>query len=81
MDKDHEQQRKRLWCEIYIAYVRASNSTEPDGGQQWADVALKRFDERFPKPLATAAALGDSAVKKTKTNSPNDQAEPPADKP
>lgn len=50
MDRDHEQQRKRLWCEVYVAYVAADNSTKSDGAKGWADTALKRFDERFPAP-------------------------------
>lgn len=52
MSKDHEQQRKELWVGVYIAYVRADNSTDQDGASRWADTALKRFDERFPKPIA-----------------------------
>lgn len=47
MNKDHENQRKQLWCDIYIAYVTAANSTNADGAAYWADIALKRFDERF----------------------------------
>jgi len=50
MDKDHEQKRKQLWCDVYVAYVQSSNSTCQDGGKHWADTALKRFDERFPRP-------------------------------
>lgn len=48
--KGHEQQRKELWCRVYVAYVTASNSTEIDGATAWADKALERFDERFPNP-------------------------------
>lgn len=47
MDKDHEQQRKKLWCDVYVAYVGAANSTSPDGAKSWADKAVERFDERF----------------------------------
>jgi hypothetical protein len=50
MNKDHEQQRKKLWCDVYVAYVASSNSTACDGAKVWADKALERFDERFPKP-------------------------------
>ena len=48
MNKDHEQQREKIWCDVYVAYVQSSNSTAQDGGKVWADTALKRFDERFP---------------------------------
>jgi len=50
MEKDHEQQRKKLWCDVYVAYVSASNSTSSSGAKTWADQALKSFDERFPAP-------------------------------
>ncbi len=50
MDRDHEQQRKKLWCDVYVAYVGAANSTKSDGAKAWADVALAAFDARFPKP-------------------------------
>ena len=49
MDKDHEQQRRQLWCDVYVAYVSSGNSSDSDGGRRWADKALERFDERFTK--------------------------------
>ena len=39
--------RMKLWCDVYIAYVGAANATKDDGAYRWADIALKRFDERF----------------------------------
>lgn len=50
MEKDHEAQRKKLWCDVYVAYVGAANSTNPSGAKEWADIALKAFDAKFPKP-------------------------------
>jgi hypothetical protein len=47
MNKDIEMQRMKLWCDVYVAYVGADNSVNDDGGKRWADIALKRFDERF----------------------------------
>ena len=53
MEKDltqeelHENCRKELWIKVYIAYVSAANATKEDGASKWADIALKRFDERF----------------------------------
>lgn len=53
MDKDltqeerHDNFRKELWCNVYVAYVSAANATNKDGASNWADIALKRFDERF----------------------------------
>ena len=49
MNKDHQQQREKFWCDVYVAYVAADNSTAADGAKLWADQALKRFDERFSK--------------------------------
>lgn len=46
----HENIRKKLWCDVYVAYVGASNSTNNDGAYKWADIALERFDEKFNKP-------------------------------
>ena len=39
--------RKRLWIDVYIAYVSTPNSYNRDGGYVWADKALERFDEQF----------------------------------
>lgn len=52
MSKDHEHQRRQFWCDIYVAYVGASNSSAPDAAKTWADYALKRFDERFKDQTA-----------------------------
>ena len=50
MNKSHEDHRKQLWCDVYVAYVNAANATNNDGAAKWADIALKRFDERFKEP-------------------------------
>lgn len=47
MNKNHEQQRQQLWCEVWVAVAQASNSTRKDVCTDWADEALKAFDERF----------------------------------
>jgi len=47
IEEKHENQRKKLWSDVYVAYVSASNSSKDDGAYVWADIALKRFDERF----------------------------------
>ena len=55
MEKDltqeeiHENLRKQLWCNVYVAYVSAANATKEDGASKWCDIALKRFDEQFKK--------------------------------
>lgn len=46
----HMKLRKKLWINVYVAYVGSSNSAKSDGAKDWADIALKRFDERFDKP-------------------------------
>ena len=51
--EQHYNMRKKLWCDVYLAYVGASNSTNNDGAYKWADIALERFDERFSKPKET----------------------------
>jgi len=48
--EEHENIRKKLWIDIYVAYVAAPNSINDDGAYVWADIALKRFDERFTEP-------------------------------
>lgn len=48
MAKDIESARIDLWCQVYVAYVGAANAVRLDGAVQWADIALERFDERFP---------------------------------
>ena len=52
MDKDytqeHENLRKKLWINTYVAYVSSSNSTNENGAYKWANIALERFDEKFP---------------------------------
>jgi hypothetical protein len=49
MNKDHEEIRKELWCNVWVAVAGASNSTRSDIVTTWADRALKDFDERFPR--------------------------------
>lgn len=46
-EEKHQNFRKQLWCNVYTAYVGADNATKNDGAFIWADIALKRFDERF----------------------------------
>jgi hypothetical protein len=45
--KEIESTRMKLWCDVYVAYVGAANATLKDGAHAWADLALKRFDEKF----------------------------------
>lgn len=48
--EEHQNIRKKLWIDVYVAYVGAANAINKDGASQWADIALKRFDERFEEP-------------------------------
>ncbi len=43
----NEQLRKKLWIDVYVAYVSSSNSTNKEGGASWADHALECFDKKF----------------------------------
>lgn len=45
--KELESQRMKLWCDVFIAYVGAANSVNKEGAKNWADYAIKTFDERF----------------------------------
>ena len=47
-EEDLIQLRRKLWCDVYVAYVSAANATDMDGGYKWANIALLRFDEKFP---------------------------------
>jgi len=40
--------RREFWQTIYAAYVGAANAVNEKGGANWADLALKALDERFP---------------------------------
>ncbi len=51
--EEHENIRKKLWCDVYVAYVAAPNSVKSDGAYGWADNAVKRFDETFSNPKET----------------------------
>ncbi len=59
MNKEHEQQRRQLWCDVYVALVRSGNSTDENEGRLWSDIALAEFDRRFkaPKEISTNPAL------------------------
>jgi len=47
MKKDFESMRAELWCNVFVAYVSASNSTQVEGAKNWADRAVENFDKRF----------------------------------
>lgn len=47
IEEIHENFRKELWCNVYVGYVSASNSSDPNGASRWADIALNEFDKRF----------------------------------
>jgi hypothetical protein len=47
---EHERNRRTLWMNVAAYYASASNATNPSGGPDWADIALRRFDEKFPAP-------------------------------
>jgi len=45
---NNTEERKKFWCDVYIAYVNSSNSTESKGAVNWANRALEEFDKKFP---------------------------------
>lgn len=46
--REHEHQRRVFWCRAYAAAVTNPNIARPDLN---ADLALKEFDTRFPRPV------------------------------
>ncbi len=51
--EEHQNIRKKLWMDVYVAYVGAANSTYKEGAANWADTALEKFDARFKEPQLT----------------------------
>lgn len=49
----HEEQRKKLWCDAWIAVAGSSNCVSTEAPRNWADQALALFDQRFPAPKIT----------------------------
>lgn len=49
---EHEQQRRKLWCDAWVAVANAYNSRTPEVATGWADAALADFDERFESPFS-----------------------------
>lgn len=54
MNKDkflsHEEQRRQLWANAWVYTASAANCNTYRAATEWADEALKAFDERFPAP-------------------------------
>lgn len=48
----HEELRKRLWIEVWARVAGVNDCKHPTTATNYADVALKEFDARFPKPTA-----------------------------
>jgi len=47
---EHERNRRTLWINVAAAYAAASNSTDREGMARWSNLALQKFDEKFPTP-------------------------------
>lgn len=66
MNKDkiieHQNVRKKLWCDTVVAYTSAANATLKDGAVSWADHALAAFDQRFNAPKEHPHLSGDRTV-------------------
>lgn len=45
--KKHEELRKQVWIDAWTRTAGASNIVEKEKADEWADHALKSFDERF----------------------------------
>lgn len=43
----NQELRKKLWCDVYVAYVASSNSVNKEFAVGWANKALEKFDETF----------------------------------
>ncbi len=46
-----EQQRMKLWCEVWSATASAIDCKHPSSATKFADEAMKAFEQRFPKPI------------------------------
>ena len=44
--KQMKEAKRKLWCDVYVAYVGSSNSIK-NNARTWADEAVKEFEERF----------------------------------
>ena len=60
MNTTHDQQRRALWCNVYVA-LAGHPTASVSRAEEWADGALKRYDARFPKHD------GSGAIQLTKT--------------
>lgn len=47
----HDEQRKKLWADVWVATANASNCMDVFTPTKWADEALKQFEKRFPPPI------------------------------
>ena len=45
--EEHEKQKRELWVKMLIAYAGSSNSTRYSVGAEWADKAVKSYDDRY----------------------------------
>lgn len=43
----HELTRRQLWMDTYVAVAGSANCNNKNVPAQWADQALKDYDERF----------------------------------
>lgn len=39
--------RRKLWCDVWVAMALSTTCDRPDIARDWADAAVKDFDERF----------------------------------
>ena len=46
----HEEVRKKLWCDAWVSTANANDWKSTDSATRWADAALEEFDARFPPP-------------------------------
>lgn len=46
----HEQQRRDLWAQAWVATANANDCKSPEVATKYADAALRDFDSRFPRP-------------------------------
>ncbi len=46
-NKKIEDLRRKLWCDVAVAYVRNSNVIHKEFAAEWADQILEDFDNRF----------------------------------
>ena len=45
--ESHKAELRKLWADVFVAYTSSSNSTSKETGLEWADMAVREYNERY----------------------------------